>query len=79
MVYTIIRQFINICKKGYLEEAKLLFQLNPTIDISADDEDAFRFACKSGNLELVKWLLEVKPDIDISIENDKVVNYLILT
>jgi hypothetical protein len=60
------KQFIHLCSYGKLEELKRFFNDNPTIDISAENEDAFRWACYGGHLEVAKWLLEVNPDIDIS-------------
>ena len=36
------------------------------IDISMEDELAFRYSCEKGNLELAKWLLKIKPNINIS-------------
>ena len=41
-------------------------EIKPDIDISVDNEYAFRNSCENGHLEIAKWLLEIKPDIDIS-------------
>ena len=63
-------QFIDICRSGKLEEAKKLLEDNPSIYISAQNEEAFRDACWNGHLEVAKWLLNAKPTIDISAENE---------
>ena len=68
-------KFYLACKTGNLKEAKKILSKNPNIDISADDEYAFRFACINGHLELAQWLLSVKPDIDISAENNYAFRY----
>ena len=44
--------------------------MKPTIDISDNNEFAFRYACYFGRLNVCQWLLQVKPTIDISFEND---------
>jgi hypothetical protein len=64
------KQFIELCTSGKLEEAKKLFEKIPTIDISAEHEDAFQRDCMYGRLESAKWLLKVNPTIDISAEDD---------
>jgi hypothetical protein len=43
-----------------------LLSIKPTIDVSIDDEYAFRNACTNGHFEIAKWLLSVKPTINIS-------------
>jgi hypothetical protein len=58
------------CQKGYLEIAKWLLELKPTIDISAQNNYAFRFACKYRQLHVAKWLIEINPDLNISADND---------
>ena len=45
-------------------------KIDISIDISMEDELAFRYSCEKGNLELAKWLLEMKPNIDISALSD---------
>ena len=48
---------------GHLKVAKWLLEVKPDINISADNESAFRNVCQEGHLEIAKWLLKVKPDI----------------
>ena len=57
--------FIDLCKSRKLKEAKRCYLNNPTIDISVDNEYAFRSACYYGQLKVAKWLLQIKPDINI--------------
>jgi len=62
-------QFTNACEGGDLEKAKELLENNPNINISAENEQAFRWACYNGQLHVAKWLLSLK-NIDISTENE---------
>ena len=68
-------QFIELCKKGDLVGLQQLFQLNPDIDISSNNELSFRSACFNGHLLVCQWLLEVKPDINISANNEWAFRY----
>ena len=63
-------QFIELCKKGDLFGAQQFLQVNPHINISADNEEAFRWACFYGHLHVAQWLLQQKPTINISINNE---------
>ena len=63
--------FQYFCKSGQLEVCKLVIQVKPTINISANNELVFRLACCNGRLEVAKWLLQVKPTIDISAYNEE--------
>jgi hypothetical protein len=65
-------EFINYCKNGDLVLARDLLQQNPKINISADNEGAFRWACYNSQFHVAQWLLSVKPNINISFWN----NYL---
>ena len=67
--------FVELCKKGNLEEIKQFYCNNPTIDISADNEWAFELSCQYGHLEVAKWLLEIKPTINISADNEDAFRY----
>lgn len=62
--------FQNYCRTGAFEDAKQYLMENPNIDISADNEHAFKLCCMSGNLDFARWLLNVKEDIDISVDED---------
>ena len=64
--------FCITCEMGNLEISKWLFEINPNIYISANNNYAFRNACVNGYLEIVKWLIEIDIDneIDISESND---------
>ena len=55
--------FGYLCRNGHLEEATWLLQAIPNVNISAENEYAFRQACYSGHLEVAKWLLTVSPTI----------------
>ena len=63
-------QFIYACKEGNLKLAQQLLQNNPNIDISYQNEYAFRMACQTGQLHVAQWLLKVKPTINISAWNE---------
>ena len=58
--------FLWACKQGHLAVAQWLLKINPTIDISRDEDHVFRHTCKNGHLEIAQWLLEIKPEINIS-------------
>jgi len=63
-------QFIEACRIGDLESVREIYKLNPTIDISAHNEQAFRYACSKGHLKVVRQLFEWKPTIDISAQGE---------
>ena len=64
-------RFIELCKKGDLFGAQQFLQVNPHINISADNEESFREACSNGHLDVCQWLLQIKPDINISADNEE--------
>ena len=65
------QQFTAFIQKGKLEEIQSFYeQYKVHIDISADNEYAFRWACENGHLELAQWLYLIKPTIDISANNE---------
>ena len=73
-------QFQNACKNGNLEEAKILLQNNPNINISADNEWAFKLACEKGHLEVAQWLQTLNPfKYVIEVENNKLKSWKINT
>ncbi len=63
------RDFIIACKKGNIKLAKKLLETNPALNISAENDHAFRWTCSYGHLDVAKWLLEIKPTIDIFVNN----------
>jgi hypothetical protein len=58
------------CIYGHLDIAQWLYQIKPTIDISAFQEGAFRWACYKGHLEVAQWLYQIKPTINISAQDE---------
>lgn len=56
----------KFCKWGLLADSQKIYEMRPDVNISADDECAFRWACLKGHLEVAQWLISVKPDIVIS-------------
>ena len=57
--------FLNACSNGHLEVAQWLYQIKPTLDISAANEYTFQCACSNGHLEVAQWLYQIKPTLDI--------------
>jgi len=49
---------------------KLLYEIQPDINLSMGNEYCFRMACKYGDLNLANWLYKTKPNINVSILND---------
>jgi ankyrin repeat protein len=67
------QQFIDFCLAcydGHLEIVQWLLSVNPDINISAENEYAFRCVCYRGHLEIARWLLSVNPNINISAETE---------
>lgn len=63
--------FINVCQSSNLDLLKFLLKIRPNLDISSNNEAAFRIACVNSNINIVKFLLEKKPDINISANNNE--------
>jgi hypothetical protein len=63
-------QFIELCRRGDLAGAQQFYHLNPTINISFNNEEAFRLACFNGHLHVAQWLLQVCPTIYIPARNE---------
>jgi len=62
---TIETNFIELIKTGNLEEIQQFYN-NNTINISANQDDAFQIACYQGHIHVAKWLLDIKHDIGFS-------------
>ena len=58
------------CYEGHLKIAIQLLEIKPDIDISIENDYAFRMACQEGHIKVAKWLFKINPYINISIEND---------
>jgi len=62
-----------------------LLNINPDINISINDDEAFKNACYNGHLDIVIFLLKLKPSIDISklevkfITNKKIYDFIYQT
>ena len=70
------QQFNDACKNGNLEEAKKLLQNNPTIDVSAYDEYAFKLACTNGHLQVAQWFCSFNPfTYCIKTNNNKLISW----
>jgi ankyrin repeat protein len=59
------KQFIQLCRIGNLDNIIHFYENNSNINISSDNELAFRVACENGHFEIAKWLLSISPNIDI--------------
>jgi hypothetical protein len=57
------KEFIELCSEGDLIGAKQLLQLNPDINISAEDDYAFRGCCIKKYLDVAQWLQSLKPHL----------------
>ena len=69
-VFLQIVKLINLIRKGNLFEVQEFLNQNPLINISANNEYAFRYASRNYHLEIVNWLLSIKPDINISVDDE---------
>ena len=63
------------CKNGHLVVAQWLYEIKPSLDISAENEYAFRMACVKGHLDIAQWLYQIKPTLDISVDNEYAFQY----
>jgi hypothetical protein len=62
--------FCWACSGGHLHVAKWLLNFDPSIDVRAIDDLAFRLACIYGHLHVAKWLLSIEPSIDVRAVDD---------
>jgi len=60
-------RFIYGCENGDIELVEWLIDVKPTIDISANNDYAFRRACEYRHIEIAKLLLEFKPTIQLPV------------
>ena len=67
----IVSLFTNACFTGNLTIAQRLYQIQPTLDISAKDECVFRRCCYRGHINVAQWLYQIKPTLDISVYNEQ--------
>ncbi|NBO20280.1 MAG: hypothetical protein EBV03_13880, partial [Proteobacteria bacterium] len=58
---------------GKLNVVEWLLEQNLEIDISANDEEAFRIACIKGYYNIVLYLLRCKPEINIYAKNREII------
>lgn len=63
--------FLVACKMKHWRFAKWLYSIDPTINVSANNEAPFCFACTTGKLDVVKWLYFIDPTIDVSVNNEE--------
>lgn len=64
------------CHNGHLEVAQWLLTVKPTIDISAENDNAFRYACYYRHLNVAQWFISLLPyKYNVVIENNKIVAY----
>ena len=68
-------QFCHLIRNGNLLEIQEFYNNNPSVDISADDDEydecAFCYACHYGHIEVAKWLLLINQDINRNINNGR--------
>ena len=73
-----LNEFVELCRRGNLKEAKNYYSKNPTINILDDDnrgDFGLPVACSYGHLEVVKWLSEITPIDNSSPNNNYFNNY----
>jgi hypothetical protein len=58
------------CQNGHIQVAQWLFSIKPTLDISAENNYAFRMACQNGHIQVAQWLFSIKPTLDISAKHE---------
>ena len=61
-----------------MDIAKWLLQIQPNINISAENDEAFRDACENGHLDVAQWLCTINSSYQIQTENNKIVSFHVL-
>ena len=59
-------RFMIKINSGKLTDAQRILKNHPDINISTNNEYAFRTACENGHLQVAQWLYQSKPTLDIS-------------
>lgn len=59
-------QLIYYSRYGFIDKLNYLYLDNPQIDLSRNDEEAFRIACNSGEIYVIRQLREWNPAMDLS-------------
>ena len=71
-----MKRFTNACVLGDLSVVQQIYFANPMMqNLSARNEEAFRFACAGGHLSVAQWLFSIKPTIDVSALNEQAFRY----
>ena len=58
--------FRLVCREGHLMIAQWLFEIIPSINLSANENESFRWGCCNGDLEMVVWLYDNVKNINIT-------------
>jgi hypothetical protein len=67
------KQYLEACKSGQLEEAKLLLQ-DYQVDVHIHNGLAFQSACGNGHIEITKWLVQ-DHQVDIHANYDSAIEF----
>lgn len=62
-------QLLHCCRYGFLDNLHQLYSENPQIDLSRNEEEAFRLACEVGEIYIIRQLREWNPKMDIGAKN----------
>jgi len=69
----IYRLFQYYCGTESLADIKRFYSHYPYLDITNNNDEAFRCACSYNHLEIVQWLCELNPKYSYRIENGKTI------
>lgn len=61
--------FYLACVNGHLAVAQWLLEVNPNINILAQNQKAFRYACQNGHLQVAQWLIHINPAFNVFAKN----------